>query len=71
MRALDALVTFKWFVVIRPRRERMDDHLDDYRNGFIVLTPAEVPLNLRRHFQGVRRRHAGDPVQPDAQARRH
>ena len=71
MRALDAVIAFKRFVGIRPVRERIDDHLDDYRNGFLVLTPAEVPLNLRWHFQGMRQRYAADAVRADAQARRH
>jgi hypothetical protein len=71
MRALDAVVSFKRFVGVRPVRERIDDHLDDYRNGFLVLSPAEVPLNLRWHFQGMRDRHAVDAVRQDARARRH
>lgn len=71
MRALDAVIAFKRFVGIRPMRERIDDHLDDYRNGFLVLTPAEVPLNLRWHFQVMRRPPAGGALWPDVRARRH
>jgi hypothetical protein len=69
MRALDAVIAFKRFVGIRPMRERIDDHLDDYHNGFLVLTPAEVPPNLRWQFQRVRQRDAR--VQPDVRAGRH
>lgn len=71
MRALDALITFKRFVGIRPIRERIDDHLDDYHNGFLVLTAEEVPLSLRWHFRRVEPWHAGAMVQPEARARRH
>jgi hypothetical protein len=71
MCALDAIIAFKRFVGVRPIRERIYDHLDDYRNGFLVLTPAEVPLNLRWHFQGLRHRHAVDAVRQDTRTRRH
>ena len=74
MRVLNDVVTFKDIVAVRPIRERINDRLDDYCGAYLVLTPAEVPLNVRWRFQhtrGLRSSHCRDAVRPDTRFRRH
>lgn len=74
MRVLNDVVTFKDIVAVRPMRERIDDRLDDYCGAYLVLTPAEVPLNVRGRFRrprGPQSSHCRDAVRPDTRFRRH
>jgi hypothetical protein len=74
MRVLNDVVTFKDIVAVRPIRERIDDRLDDYCSAYLVLTAAEVPLNIRRRFQrtrGLQSSYRREAVRPDTRARRH
>lgn len=73
MRVLNDVVTFKDIVAVRPIRERIDDRLDDYCSAYLVLTPDEVPQNVRWRFRstpGSQSIHP-DAARLDTYARRH